>query len=274
MELYVTDLDGTLLNSKCKISKESIKVINNLIEKGCNFTVATARSLSSARDILEPLDLKMPVILNNGGFIYDLNKNENLVSNYIENEIAKEVISEVRKVNLNPFVHLEINNENKLYYSGLFNYGEQFYYDLRMKAKDDRFEEVIEYDVKNKKVITIFLIGNEKELNDICNVLEKKFPELQYHLFLDVYSNYFWFEINNINATKKNGIKFLKNYLNIENVSCFGDNLNDISMFEECNFSYAVENAHVDLKKIASEIIESNENDGVAKCLERKCIYD
>ncbi len=274
MELYVTDLDGTLLNSECKISDKSIKIINNLIKKGCNFTVATARSLSSAKDILEPLDLKMPVILNNGGFIYDLNKNENLVSNYIENEIAKKVISEVRKVNLNPFVHLEINNENKLYYSGLFNYGEQFYYDLRMKAKDDRFEEVIEYDVKNKKVITIFLIGNESELNKIYNVLKKKFSELQYHLFLDVYSNYFWFEINNINATKKNGIKFLKNYLNIENVSCFGDNLNDISMFEECNFSYAVENAHADLKKIANKIIESNENDGVAKYLERKCKYD
>jgi len=274
MELYVTDLDGTLLNSECKISDKSIKIINNLIKKGCNFTVATARSLSSAKDILEPLDLKMPVILNNGGFIYDLNKNENLVSNYIENEIAKEVISEVRNVNLNPFVHLETNNENKLYYSGLFNYGEQFYYDLRMKAKDDRFEEVIEYDVKNKKVITIFLIGNEDELNNIYDVLKKKFPVLQYHLFLDVYSNYFWFEINNINATKKNGIKFLKEYLNIENVSCFGDNLNDISMFEESDFSYAVENAHLDLKKIASEIIESNENDGVAKYLERKCKYD
>jgi hydroxymethylpyrimidine pyrophosphatase-like HAD family hydrolase len=91
-------------------------------------------------------------------------------------------------------------------------------------------------------------------------------------LFIDVYSNYHWFEINNINATKKNGIKFLKTYLNTENVSCFGDNLNDVSMFEECENSYAVENAHEDLKELADKIIGSNIDDGVAKFLESRLI--
>ena len=42
--LYVSDLDGTLLNSDVKISKNSKNIINNLIDKGMNFTVATARS--------------------------------------------------------------------------------------------------------------------------------------------------------------------------------------------------------------------------------------
>ncbi len=46
--LYVTDLDGTLLNSKDSINEYSLQVINGLIEKGMLFTYATARSLSSA----------------------------------------------------------------------------------------------------------------------------------------------------------------------------------------------------------------------------------
>ena len=48
--LYVSDLDGTLLNSDVKISENSKNIINTLIDKGMNFTVATARSLVSASD--------------------------------------------------------------------------------------------------------------------------------------------------------------------------------------------------------------------------------
>ena len=46
--LYVTDLDGTLLNKQERIYPEGIRIINHLIEQGMAFTYATARSLSSA----------------------------------------------------------------------------------------------------------------------------------------------------------------------------------------------------------------------------------
>ena len=46
--LYVTDLDGTLLNRQDRISPFSIETINKLVEKGMLFTYATARSLVSA----------------------------------------------------------------------------------------------------------------------------------------------------------------------------------------------------------------------------------
>ena len=51
--LYVTDLDGTLLNSKDYISNYSINIINNLVEQGMIFTYATARSLVSASVVAE-----------------------------------------------------------------------------------------------------------------------------------------------------------------------------------------------------------------------------
>ena len=51
--LYISDLDGTLLNSQGKISDYSIKTINNLINEGMIFTYATARSLVSASPVQE-----------------------------------------------------------------------------------------------------------------------------------------------------------------------------------------------------------------------------
>ena len=44
MELFVTDLDGTLLNSNKEVSIKSTEILNKLIDNGVNFTVATART--------------------------------------------------------------------------------------------------------------------------------------------------------------------------------------------------------------------------------------
>ena len=63
--LYVSDLDGTLLDSDGQLPEDSIQRLNRLIDKGLNFTIATARNYDSAYPLLQGLNLKLPVILFN-----------------------------------------------------------------------------------------------------------------------------------------------------------------------------------------------------------------
>ena len=51
--LYISDLDGTLLTPECKVSDETASALNTMIANGLFFTVATARSASSAAPLLE-----------------------------------------------------------------------------------------------------------------------------------------------------------------------------------------------------------------------------
>lgn len=69
--LYVSDLDGTLLNDNQKLDEESLETLNSLIDRGMNFTIATARSIDSVRSIINGLNLRLPIILINGVFIFD-----------------------------------------------------------------------------------------------------------------------------------------------------------------------------------------------------------
>lgn len=69
--LYVSDLDGTLLNTSASLSPYTIKTINCLVEKGMLFTYATARSLSSASVAAKGLNPKIPVIVYNGAYIME-----------------------------------------------------------------------------------------------------------------------------------------------------------------------------------------------------------
>ncbi|MDE6833583.1 MAG: HAD family hydrolase, partial [Ruminococcus sp.] len=68
--LYITDLDGTLLDSSGKVSVNTVKIINSLIGNGIYFTFATARSVYSAKPITAGININVPCILMNGVSIY------------------------------------------------------------------------------------------------------------------------------------------------------------------------------------------------------------
>ena len=68
-------------------------------------------------------------------------------------------------------------------------------------------------------------------------------------------------------ATKTEAIRKLNELQGCSHVVSFGDAVNDIPMFEISDECYAVDNAVEELKAIADGVIESNEEDGVAKWL-------
>ena len=69
--LYVTDLDGTILNHDQRVSEKSIAILNRLMEKGLLLTYATARSIVSSTVVTEGLRITTPVITSNGVSIID-----------------------------------------------------------------------------------------------------------------------------------------------------------------------------------------------------------
>ena len=71
-------------------------------------------------------------------------------------------------------------------------------------------------------------------------------------------------------VSKANAILQLKKYLGADYIVAFGDGMNDLEMFELADESYAVENAVDELKAIATEVIDSNDSDGVARWLYNK----
>lgn len=71
-----------------------------------------------------------------------------------------------------------------------------------------------------------------------------------------------------LEASKSNAIAQLRTMLDCEKLIAFGDGKNDIDMFQIADESYAVANAHEELKKYATAVILSNDEDGVARWLE------
>ena len=74
-----------------------------------------------------------------------------------------------------------------------------------------------------------------------------------------------WLEIYSTNASKENAVVFLRDTYGYTKVVCFGDNYNDLPMFEACDVCVAVENALDEIKAAADYICEAHDKDGVVK---------
>ncbi|MDA3838971.1 MAG: HAD family hydrolase [Candidatus Delongbacteria bacterium] len=267
--LYITDLDGTLLNSKPRVSEYSLNKINSLIEKGMNFTIATARSHESAAPLIAELDLRLPIILHNGVFVYDPLKQKYIHENFIRTETVQEIIRILSTIEINPIIFTKSNKNFYTYYKGFQNPGGKKYIKSRLSKNDKRFRLVSNFDkALSEKIITLIIIDRKNKLEEIHEKIKDEF-DLNFLISEDVYSvDSYWLEITTKNSTKKDAILFLKKHLKAEKTICFGDNTNDISMFEIADESYAVENAVQELKDIATDVIDSNKEDGVARFLE------
>lgn len=71
MKMIAVDLDGTLLNSESKISKENIDAIKKAREHGIEVVVATGRASFDVQTIFEPTGIKTWIISANGAVIHD-----------------------------------------------------------------------------------------------------------------------------------------------------------------------------------------------------------
>ena len=271
MELFVTDLDGTLINSKREVPNRSLEILNKLIEKGVNFTVATARTPATAVEILQDLNLKLPVALMNGVLIYDTKELKYIDIKGIEKEAVDKVLDIFKAYNKNPLVYGVKDNHLWVYHKEFENIYEYNFYKERADKKLKTFVKVEDYNnsLKGSNIINFVAFDNYEKIKAIAERV-KCIEGITVNYYKDVYEDCYFLEAYSSEASKANGIKYLSKYIEYSKVICFGDNLNDIPMFELANEAYATANAAEEIKKIATDVIGSCEDNGVAEFLEER----
>ena len=263
-KLYVSDLDGTLLRSDQVTSDYTNQVINTLVDKGMLFSYATARSLITAKKVTMGIQAKIPLIVYNGAFVIDNVTEEILIANYFDDTVFT-LLDDLFNNNIYPIVYSYIKGSEKFSFvpelctKGMNKFIERRNGDVRTNAVSSLAE------LKLGNVFYITCIDDSEKLKPLYN----KYKDTYHCVFqTDIYTKDKWLEIMPIEASKSNAIKQLQTMLGCEKLIAFGDGINDIDMFQIADESYAVANSHEELKKHATAVISSNDEDGVAKWLE------
>lgn len=267
--LFISDLDGTLLNSNAKITPVTAKIINKLIDDGLIFTYATARSYITALKVIGKINFKYPAVHKNGVCIQNPQTGEYFDKRVFDKNIISEVIKKIQDNELLPLVYSYIDGEERLsWILGKENDAMKSFFEER--KNDKRFRPINDYEKFYDGEIhnIMFLSKYYEELKRILDILNLN-EYFVYHIQEDGYISQYFLEIIRFDAGKDSGVQKVKELVGADKIVCFGDNINDISMFNVSDEKYAVANAIDEVKNIATAVIDSNDDDGVAKWLEK-----
>lgn len=265
MTLYLSDMDGTLLDRGARISPFTERTIRGLMEKGMRFTVATGRTPLSAIPLLRPLPIRMPVILMNGALILDIQTRTYLHSTPLSPEgladLARaEALAGMRGLLFtiaDGVLSLAFGPERDERWDRFFR-GTEPVDMYRADAAGAQGKDV---------VYALYMDDRPDRLEAMYHAMESD-KSLTLDWYKDIYTENTWcLEVYSAATSKRRAVELVRAWTGADRLIGFGDNSNDLPLFEACDEGYAVANACDALKAAASGVIGANTDDGVARWL-------
>lgn len=272
--LFISDLDGTLLQEDATLSDFARNRLQMWIEQGLAFGIATARSIISVKQILGDLPLKLPVICGNGAYMANLSTLERTDVKILDSSLARQMIAIIKRRGLHLSLSTYTDGHERFLLETADNPAIDWYLTDRREAGDERPQFVQDlrqhYDAP---FLHLNIMAKKGELIGLSRELNATFPKLfRTYLFENVGEpGWHWLSIYHPAVSKGNAVLRLASAHGFaaEQLAVFGDGSNDCSMFEVAGLAYAMEVAHQRLKPLANATIGSNTQDAVIRQIEK-----
>lgn len=267
--LYVTDLDGTLLQPDVTVSQRSRGILTRLLREGLPLTVATARTSFSVMPIFEGIPMQLPLILQNGAVLHDPVRDCIVHAAVIAPEAYLQVLSLYAEHGFNGFVFCAPHEQLECCYTVLSTPHMQRYYRERRIRYNKPFVQVDSLtELTARNPVFLSLNAPKAQLDPVYEALQT-ISGIATAYYRDVYEPEIWYlEVSAPEASKYHGIRKLKEMTGAKTVVGFGDNFNDMPLFRACDVKIAVGNAAEALKQLADTVIGRNTEDAVAEYLQ------
>ncbi|MBQ1311099.1 MAG: HAD family phosphatase [Blautia sp.] len=264
-KLFLTDLDGTLLNDEKVVTPKTMEALRSFTEAGNVFAICTGRAAENAMELKEQLGLSFPgsfVVGYNGALIYDCDRKESIYRKGIELPDVREILEISEEMGVHCHTYYRQYIVSKAYNECMTFYRRSVH--SPVIVTDDVMREVRE---EPGKLIAIELHDHLK-MERLRQELDKRYHEKYCFLF----SNPWYMEIFTREAGKGTALLRLAEYLSIprENTYAAGDAENDISMLEAAGTGIGMRNGTERVKEAADVVTEEDNNhDGLSELIRR-----
>lgn len=271
--LYVTDMDGTLLGADSRVSDESAEIISELSRRGVAVTVATARTPATVDVLLADTFTDIPAIVMTGAALWDRRTHAYIHPVLLDGDLAAKIIEAFSEFRLTPFVYvLGDSGRINVYHRGDMNRWEDNFYQERRHLAGKRFlfgprEETVRPPVGT---ILIFGMGEADRVEAVAERL-RGVDGLSVSCYRDIFNrNVANIEVFAEGVSKASAVRRLADHIGADLVTVYGDNLNDLPMFEVADEAVAVANAMPEVLERADRIIGPNTASSVARDILRQ----
>lgn len=258
IQAIVLDLDGTLLNTSKAVSSRSLRAVKACHDRGVRVIVATARPPRAVRKFLQDIPFVDCTVFYNGALISCASEQMQRHMSIPKN-ISVQISEFIRVHAPQSYVSYEVNDS---WYTSV-PVPESQYPHLGIQPTDPKPEVVSHTLIQSLSPTKILILG----YNQWQGILER-FAE---HVNVIATDNGVLIQITHKLASKENGVKWILAGMGVDadDTMVFGDDFNDLGLFQLCGFPVAMANGITELKRLAKFVTLSNDEDGVAVALEK-----
>lgn len=267
MKLIAIDLDGTLLNSKNEISEANLKAIKMADSCGIKIVIATGRSIFSAVEIIESLNIDAFLLALNGAVVAEKKKTSPLKiirKSLLEKEKISDSLKLARQKEITFIASGEFGSD-RVEFKSTQELVQEFY-EERPDLNKVSLDEMILNISKNKKeyLKLAFTDSNTQNLLDLQQTLKKE-------NIATIFSDHHYIEHLPEGINKGTSLAYLTDLIGISlnDVVAIGDQENDLEMLTISGLGVAMGNANEKIKKQANLVTETNDKNGVALVIEK-----
>lgn len=269
--LYVSDLDGTLLDERSLVPAGSRDILSRLVrDRGLLFTVATARTQATVVRLMDGIGAPLPYIVMNGAAMWDASSGRYTCVRPIPENTVQQLCEAYERRGVHPFVYRDNRGVIDAFHHSNTTTTERDFIAERTGTPYKRFILcATPYTPNGDPALIIFSTGEYAVLEQIYDDIIRSGIACHAVCYYDIYSTGGGIlEVYAPGVSKAAAVTRLKEQASAKRLVVFGDNLNDREMMAIADHSVAVENAVEELKVTASEVIGPNTADSVARWIE------
>ncbi|MFF2484630.1 Cof-type HAD-IIB family hydrolase [Paenibacillus sp. NPDC058071] len=258
IQAIVLDLDGTLLGSDKSISPRNYQAVKRCFDSGIHIIIATARPPRAVNHFLKMFSFVDYMVYYNGALVTCKSKqNERHIS--IPTEISQQISKFIESRVPQSIISYEVNDS---WYT-CTPVPDSHCAQLGIRPNDPKPQVVDEKYISSLSPTKILVLG--------CSTWKDIGEQFGDHVNVIATDEGVLVQIMPKSASKEQAVQVVLSEIGVksENVMVFGDDFNDLGLFQMSGFPVAMENAIVELKNCAAHVTDSNDNDGVAVAIER-----
>ena len=278
IKIIALDLDGTLLDSEKRLSEVNREALARAAEKGALIVPTTGRFFGMMPSAVRDLPFVRYAITINGAQVYDRETDTAIVRDEIPLDMALGVMELLDRYD----VIYDCYRQNWGWMTAALqdkaaDYATNEHYlkmvrefrkpvpelkqHLRETAADGDVQKIMLF-APNSQVSGL----SSQVLESITAEIKEKFPDIK--VTSSTWNN---IELNIKTAHKGNALRHFAKCLGfgLENCMAFGDGMNDFTMVEAAGLGVAMANAEPEVKRVAKWIAPSNDENGVAKGIDK-----
>ena len=269
--VYVSDLDGTLLDAGSRLSDESAAIISGLTARGALITVATARTPATVEPLLADAPTALPAIVMTGAALWDRHGRRYIDTKLIPADVSATVRDICLRHGVYPFVYTLDRDLMLVYHSGPLSADDRRFIGQRDRLALKRFilddEAALSRDLP--ATVLLFAMGPVGRIFPLAEELRAG-VDCSVSAYIDIFGDDVGIlEVFAAGVSKADAVSRVARRSGADRVVVFGDNLNDLPMMAVADVAVAVDNALPQVKEAADIIIGPNTANSVARFIKQ-----